>query len=205
MQPETIFSKPFEHDQNLFDAALAEFVAKGYEQASINTILQTAGMSKGQFYYHFGNKEGLYLALAGVLIARKQAFLSRVMQPGDFQQDIFGIFRAQIRYSAAFAREYPDINRFSESFIREKGSPIYQKALATYNFEDDAAIDRLIDTAYRKGEIRQDLPRRFVKHIIGYLFTHAVEVLGLDAAEPFEEDMEHLIAFMKSGLARNDN
>jgi len=198
-----IFSKPFEHQQELFDAALEEFVAKGYEQASINTILQAAGMSKGQFYYHFENKEGLYLALAGVLIDKKKAFLAQVMQPSDFQQDIFGIFATQMRYGVAFAREYPAINRFSESFIREKGNPIYKKALAVYNFEDNEAIGQLIEMAYRKGEFRPDLPLPFVKRIIGYLFTHSADILELSSADTFEEDMNHLIEFIKSGLANN--
>ena len=50
------FAKTFEHKQKLLDAALAEFNEYGYEQASINRILAQAGMSKGQFYYHFKNK-----------------------------------------------------------------------------------------------------------------------------------------------------
>lgn len=201
---ETIFSKPFEHQQALFDAALEEFITNGYEQASINAILQTAGMSKGQFYYHFGNKEGLYLAVVGVLIAKKREFLAGVMQPGDFQQDIFGIFAAQMRYGVAFAREYPAINRFSERFIREKGSPIYDKALAAYNFQDNDAIGQMLEAAYARGEFRQDVPLSFVKRVIGYLFTHAADVLALERADAFEQDMGHLIEFIQSGLARTD-
>ena len=199
---ELIFSKSFEHQQKLFDAALEEFVAKGYEQASINAILKAAGMSKGQFYHHFGSKEALYLALAGVLIQKKRAFMARVMQPGDFQQDIFGVFAAQMRYGAAFAREYPAINRFSESFLRETGTAIYVKALETYNFQDNDAIGQMIEAAYARGEFRPGLPLSFVKRIIGYLFTHAADILGLERADAFEEDMLHLIDFMKSGLAR---
>ena len=184
------------------DAALDEFVAKGYEQASINAILQTAGMSKGQFYYHFGNKEGLYLAIAGVLIEEKKAFLASVMKPDDLQQDLFGLLRTQIQYSLAFAREYPDIDRFSQSFIREKGTAIYSKALSVYNFEDNDAIEQLIDRAYQNGELRDDLPRHFVRRVVGYMFTHAVDILNLDDPDTVEQDMLDLIEFLKSGLAR---
>jgi AcrR family transcriptional regulator len=198
------FAREFEHSQELFDAALAEFIDKGYELASINTILQAAGMSKGQFYYHFKNKEDLYLALIGVLIEKKKAFLASVMQPEDFQQDIFGIFKAQIRCSMAFARAHPAISRFSESFIKEHGSPIYKKALAAYNFEDNAAIDRLIEMSYQRGEFRDDLPLPFVKRIIGYLFTHAVEVTNLHRADEFEDEMNYLVEFIKSGLAKGN-
>jgi AcrR family transcriptional regulator len=197
------FQRSFEHSTALFEAALAEFIERGYEQASINTILHAANMSKGQFYYHFTNKEDLYLSLIGVLIERKQTFLASVMQPGDFQQDIFGIFQTQIRYSMAFAREYPAISRFAESFLKEQGSPIYEKALATYNFEDNAAIDQLIEAAYRKGEFRDDLPLPFIRKVIGYLFTHAADIAQLDQVEDFEEEMRYLIEFIRSGLGRD--
>lgn len=200
-----IFAKPFAHDQALFDAALQEFVRHGYEQASINTILQAAGMSKGQFYHHFGNKEGLYLALIGVLIEQKQRFMSGVMQPDDFQQDIFGIFQKQIRYGLAFAREYPAINQFSESFVREKGNAIYDRVLTVYNLHDNAAIDGLVDRAIEQGQLRADFPRPLIKHIIGYLFTHSLDLTGVKALEESESALFYLIEFMRSGLANNDD
>jgi TetR/AcrR family transcriptional regulator len=154
--PGNPFARDFEHGAALFDAAVAEFVARGYEQASINTILAAAGMSKGQFYYHFGSKEALYFALIDILIAQKQAFLRAVMRPEDLAGDIFDIFQAQIGYSMAFAREHPVINRFSESFLRERGNAIYKAAMARYNFEENAGINDLIDAAHTAGRI----PRR---------------------------------------------
>lgn len=197
------FERSFEHSDALFQAALTEFVAKGYEQASINTILANAGMSKGQFYYHFKNKEGLYLALIGVLIEKKKAFLAEVMQPEDFQADIFTIFQTQMQYGLAFARDYPLIHQFSESFIREKGNAIYKKALSIYNFRDNDAIDQLITLAHQKGEFRDDLPLPFIKQLVGFLFTHAVEAANLKPNTDYETNLTHLIEFMKSGLAKS--
>jgi TetR/AcrR family transcriptional regulator len=195
------FANDFEHRDALFAAALEEFITKGYEQASINTILNTAGMSKGQFYYHFQNKEGLYLALIEVLIARKREFLAVVMQPEDFQQGIFTIFETQVRHSMAFARQYPAINRFAESFIREQGNAIYKKALAIHNFEDNAALNQLIAAAYHRGDLRADLPLDFIQKTIGYLFTHVTELADLHEVDDFEPNLRHLITFMKHGLA----
>lgn len=200
------FSRDFEHREALFDAALAEFIDKGYEQASINTILQAAGMSKGQFYYHFENKQALYLALIGVLLDKKRAFLEQALRPEDLQQDIFGIFKAQMRCGVTFARAYPAINRFSESFIREgkMGSAIYKKALALYNFEDNDAIEQLIEMAYQRGDFRHDLPLPFIKRVIGYLFTHAAEIADLNRADAYEAELDNLIEFIRSGLGKQN-
>ena len=196
------FEKEFEHSEKLFQAALEEFVAHGYEQASLNSILDKAGMSKGQFYYHFKNKEGLYLALIDVMVAKQKQFLDSHMNPEDFAQDIFGIFQTQIRYGMAFAREYPGISQFSESFLREKGTPIYETALESHSFEDNQAINALIERAYANGEFREDLPLSFIKGIIGYLFTHIPDMLELSNVTDFEDPMNHLVTFIKTGLAR---
>jgi TetR/AcrR family transcriptional regulator len=199
------FTKSFEHDEALLAAALAEFTANGYEQASINKILQTAGMSKGQFYYHFENKEALYLALIEILIARKREFMAAVMQPEDFQQDLFGIFKTQVRYGLAFAQAYPAINRFAESFAREQGNAIYDKVLAVYNFMGEGPIASLVEAASTRDELRPDLPLPFMKKIIGFLFTHAVEAADLNDSISYEQNLNYLIEFMRAGAAKRNN
>ncbi|MDX1435600.1 MAG: TetR/AcrR family transcriptional regulator [Anaerolineales bacterium] len=203
--PQAGFKRSFQHSQALFESAVAEFSAQGYDQASINTILKNAGMSKGQFYYHFENKEELYLALIEVLIEKKTAHLAAVARPEDYRQDIFAILQTQINYSLDFAQEYPLIGQFAESFVREQGSPIYDRALAVHNFENNAAMTALIESAYARGEFREDLPLAFIKKAVGYLFTHAADLADLNYAENFEENMAYLITFMRGGLGRSAN
>ena len=195
------FEKGFQHNEALFGTAVQEFSEAGYEQASINTILTNAGMSKGQFYYHFKNKEALYLALIEIMIDRKQAFLAGVMRPEDFEQDIFTIFKQQIEYGLAFAKANPEIQAFSDSFLREKGNAIYEKVMAQFNFESTGAFDRLIETAFHKGEFREGLPLSFLQKTIGYLFTHVTDLTDLSKADNAQENLERLVDFMKTGLA----
>ena len=54
----------------LLDAALEEFAAKGFEGARVRDIAERAGVSKDLIAYHFGGKDGLYLAV-------QQAWLDR--------------------------------------------------------------------------------------------------------------------------------
>lgn len=196
------FDKNFAHHEALFQAALGEFAAAGYDQASINAILEKAGMSKGQFYYHFKNKQSLYFALIEVLIQRKKAYLAAALRPEDFEQDLFTILRTHICIGAAFARENPDIQAFSESFLREKGSPIYPAVLKRYNLNNDAGLRHLVEQAYRRGELRTDLPLPFLQQLISFLFTHAAEITDLSSPEESETQLDHLIRFIRSGAAR---
>lgn len=53
----------------ILDAAKAEFVANGFDGASLNTILKTSGFSKGSFYYYFNDKADLYATVVQRILA----------------------------------------------------------------------------------------------------------------------------------------
>lgn len=197
------FTKSFEHKQKLLDAALAEFNTYGYELASINRILDKAGMSKGQFYYHFKNKEGLYFALMELGIEKKLAYFANHNLLVDASTDIFNLFKTQIQYGLAFATEYPEIYQLSQAFLREKGTPIYEKAMARYNFQDNEVIGQLIEAAYARGEFREDFPLAFIKQMIGYMFNQVADFANLDDPVGMEENLNYMIDFMRNGLAKN--
>jgi TetR/AcrR family transcriptional regulator len=198
------FEKPFEHKQELLEAALKEFNKKGYSKASLSGILKTAKMSKGSFYYHFKNKEDLYFGLIEVLINKKKAFLTENVKPTMLEKDVFTILKYQMKISIDFANRYPEIGKFSERFIKEKGNAIYQKALKKYNFMNNDAIKPLIDASYQRGEFRDDLPPEFVSNMIGYVLTHAVEITQMSKTDDYEENINHLVDFLKNGLERKE-
>lgn len=49
--------------RKIADAARALFIQKGYKATSIEDIVAATGSSKGNIYYHFKSKEGLFLHL----------------------------------------------------------------------------------------------------------------------------------------------
>ena len=49
--------------RHILDAALQVFSRRGYRDASVDEIAETARTSKGGVYFHFPNKEAIFLAL----------------------------------------------------------------------------------------------------------------------------------------------
>jgi AcrR family transcriptional regulator len=47
----------------LIDIATRLFASRGYEDTSIEAVLQEAGVSRGSLYHHFAGKEGLFEAV----------------------------------------------------------------------------------------------------------------------------------------------
>jgi TetR/AcrR family transcriptional regulator len=58
----------------LLDAALHEFASKGFAGARVRDIAARAGVSKDLIAYHFGSKDGLYLAVQNAWLKREDTF-----------------------------------------------------------------------------------------------------------------------------------
>jgi AcrR family transcriptional regulator len=64
--------------QQILDAALVEFNALGFTAASISKIARRAGISKGNVYVHFANKDDMFETLLERLMSRSQGNWSRM-------------------------------------------------------------------------------------------------------------------------------
>ena len=51
--------------ERIHRAAKAEFLEKGYKDASLRNIVKSVGMTTGAFYGYYKSKEGLFEALVG--------------------------------------------------------------------------------------------------------------------------------------------
>lgn len=59
--------------QRLLDAAEQVFAEKGYHGAVVDDIIRASDSSKGGFYFHFPNKQGIFLALIDALVPKLAA------------------------------------------------------------------------------------------------------------------------------------
>jgi AcrR family transcriptional regulator len=72
------FSDAFKGNQGekrvLLEAAAEVFARKGYHRTTVDEIARAIGVAKGTIYYHFENKEDLYLAIIreGVYLFKEQ-------------------------------------------------------------------------------------------------------------------------------------
>ncbi|NYB75175.1 TetR/AcrR family transcriptional regulator [Sedimentibacter hydroxybenzoicus DSM 7310] len=197
--------KSFEKKQELLEAALNEFSSKKYEDASLNSIIKSAGISKGTFYYHFKDKQELYIYLLESSSKVKWEFINKNIKSSSTEEkgDIFATFRLQARIGAEFASIHPKYHNLSRMFVKEKGNEIYDTAKNVLIEDDINPLNEIIENAVKKGDFRNDLPGEFIIKIISHLFTHFEDVFNS------EDDMElgniiknldYYVDFMKNGL-----
>ena len=61
---------PPTQQQVIVQAALDEFAAHGFHDASLNRVIEQAGISKGSMYYYFSGKGDLYAYVARTELER---------------------------------------------------------------------------------------------------------------------------------------
>jgi TetR/AcrR family transcriptional regulator, fatty acid metabolism regulator protein len=65
--------------QRLLDAAEQVFAEKGYHGAGVDDIIRASDSSKGGFYFHFPNKQAIFLALVDALTPKLAASIDRAI------------------------------------------------------------------------------------------------------------------------------
>ena len=70
--------------QALLEAAYEEIYRNGFQAASLNTILERTGVTKGALYHHFSSKQKLGYAVIDEIISQKldREWLTPIQQPG---------------------------------------------------------------------------------------------------------------------------
>lgn len=58
-----IVKNPEERRKEIMDAAASFFLTKGYEETSVNTIVEYLNIAKGTFYHYFKSKEEILAAI----------------------------------------------------------------------------------------------------------------------------------------------
>lgn len=200
--------KTFEKKEELIAAALDEFTTKSYEEASLNQIIKNARISKGTFYYHFQDKQDLYLSLLKHGMQAKWKFINHATEElkSESGQDIFASFKLQARMGVQFARAHPKYHLLSKMFVKEKGNQIYEAALAALGKVVDVPLDGMIQAAIERGTFNEDFSPTFIKRIITHLFANFDEIFKDEADHDLDQMLKNLDAyvdFMKYGLGRD--
>jgi AcrR family transcriptional regulator len=150
--------------QAIFDAALDEFVERGYAATRLDDVARRAGVAKGTIYLHFKDKQALFQELVRAALL---PLIGRLAAPptrggsvralvesfaGNFVKEIVETRRSAIvRLILAEGPRFPDIADF---YYRE----VVSRGLA--------GMRALIELGIARGEIRETGLRDFPQIVI---------------------------------------
>jgi AcrR family transcriptional regulator len=146
--------------ERLFEAATGEFVDRGYEAASVNRILDEAGMSKGSLYYYFEDKADLF----GTLLDRA---VSRMLS-------VVGGFRVEALTAETF---WPTMEAFaerSERYLSGEGwaSAVLRSFYRLHGGPKGRVLESLrrvtaevLERGQEVGVVRTDIPLSYLAEV----------------------------------------
>jgi AcrR family transcriptional regulator len=178
-----------EKKARLLSAAAKEFAAHGYELASINTILDGAGLSKGSFYYYFEDKADL---AATVMIEVSEPAVRAIVyrQPtteAEFWSELRRVSVIQIRELESKRTNYEALMRLGNAIA--KNPELAAKVMPAFG-PRTVQLGKFFAAGVAVGALRSDLPLPMLMSIIQAMKNAAYAARFPVDTVPSDQDLE---------------
>ncbi len=202
----TFFNIDQEKQEKIISAAMQEFSAVTYSNASIARIVKKAKIPRGSFYQYFEGIEDLYRYVLEIIAGEKMAYLNpvlRIMEDGETFQILKELYRAGIQ----FAKDHPKYAGIGNQLFKEKKAVrdqitegLMEQSLGFY--------EMIFQRGQQRGEIdpKADIhTAAFMAHTLNINLADAVlegkENQNLmDHVEEYYERVEKILYIFEQGL-----
>lgn len=186
--------------QHILDAALQLFAHQGYRATTVREIAEAAGVSIGNVYHHFGDKESIFRTLlddyAAIAGSRRFPFV-RAMNNGVFPDNLEQLgaaARESVRqFRDYFALIYVDVIEFDGTHIRRFYGEMPQRIASL--LERSGVVDD-VRKRLRPGVSPVSAlllaSRLFFSYFSVEILFNVPEPFGKDSAETLQEICELL-------------
>jgi AcrR family transcriptional regulator len=186
----------------LYEAALNEFAQNDLEDASLNTILKEANMSKGSLYHNFGDKLGLYLAVMDMIVRKKNEFFSRMLKQQSGKTDFFIMVKQLVKATIEFMHSDERLYQILNHNLEASGE-LRQQLIEIFPHSPSFGFDTLVNTASKAGEIDSRYSPDFISNVFQILLEHLHKLLPEKCpAKEIESTASQLVDLMQYGIAK---
>jgi AcrR family transcriptional regulator len=182
--PQTTFQNLSEAKQTRITiTAIEEFGEKGYQGASINSLVERIGIAKGSIFQYFGDKRGLFLYVFMNSMEKVKNHLKSV-RAETAGADIATRLEKTLQAGEFFLKDHPRIYKLYLKILYESNIPYKNELLLFIRKYSVEYIYSLIKDAQLKGEIREDIDIHkavFIMDAVMDRFLQAQAIRHMDA------------------------
>lgn len=175
---------PPERKARIIAAARDEFLEHGFAEASLNRVVERAGLSKGAVYYYFDSKEDLFTLVIQGIVADFLKALGEFPEVGT-AREFWAATENMIRNASAMCESNEPVMRLSFAFLRETGSGSARVSAHALYADAMGWITRMLRTGQQVGAIRTDLPLELLAALLAAV-DHAVDLWMASTAETID-------------------
>jgi AcrR family transcriptional regulator len=150
---------PAHQQQAIVQAALDEFASHGFHEASLNRVIEAAGISKGSLYYYFDGKEDLFAYVAQTGLGGLIAQVGPLPDLGAGDADAFWsvVEDYYLRLARALSAS-PQLAALLRSWSAASKSPEFQRVTGEMEEASVPWIVQALAIGHRVGAVRDDVP-----------------------------------------------
>lgn len=174
MPKDTFHNLQPEKQQMIEDVAFIEFAEYGYDNASVNRIVEQCKIAKGSFYQYFDDKKDLFLHLVERISEKKLEFMSPKMQNPE-EHDFFTLIEELYTAGLQFAASNPQIATLGNWIYKNMDHWIVKEMYNSLAPKGQDIYQNLINLAISRGEIRPDIDIKFISYVLVSITTTMVE------------------------------
>ena len=150
---------PIRQQQAILAAALAEFATHGYATASLNRIIDTAGISKGSMYYYFDGKADLYAHVLRVELERLFERGGPFPVPAARDPDVFwSQLEDHYLRLMRLLDSAPELGALLRDWLTGQAPPPVGEALHDAEQAAMPWLSRTLEAGQQIGAVRTDVP-----------------------------------------------
>lgn len=174
--------------QAILAAAVEEFAAHGFHDASLNRVIESAGISKGSMYYYFDGKDDLYAHVLRVQLDALFAHVGPFALPVSDDPDSLwsALERYYLQLMAALAAT-PQLAGLIRGWVAAASTPAMQQLQHEMEETLFPWMQRVLADGQRIGAVRTDLPTSLLIAIAAgmgqamdrWLLTHSADAADL--------------------------
>ena len=181
----------------ILEAAKLLFMQEGFRGISMRQIAEAVGVTKAALYYHFKDKEELFVAIVEEYLVAMSTMIDEVTSSG---QDTRTQIAELVRRILAQPPEQRSIIRLASQELSNVSPENRARFLEMYHSRFIGRITALLETGMARGDLRTMNPNIATWTLLGMMYPY-FHPAPPSQALPTETVVDELLAIYLDGLA----
>ncbi len=159
--------KAVETKNKIYETAKHLIKEYGIENVSVDSIVETAGVSKGAFYVHFKSKDEVLTTLVNDYTNIADLDYKSFLLTLSDHESIFDILTQLVGEISDFIEHSIGLDNMRALYKAHLSKTVDTTSAMSYNREIDKLFREVLERGVNQGEVREDIPVDLIaKHLI---------------------------------------
>ncbi|NHZ86167.1 MAG: TetR family transcriptional regulator [Planctomycetia bacterium] len=193
--------------KSIIDASVYEFADKGFKNASVNKIVEKAGISKGSLFNYFKSKNLLFDHIYQIALHEVKSYLAKVRDESE-NNDFFTRFSKIINSGVTFINKHPRLARIYFRLLNSDDSPHGKAIIKKLHSEAIRYLTDFVETGIERNELHSELNPGTVAFLMEstlnrILQVHYLEIFDAksDISKIDHNWIDEIVDTLKTGLS----